>query len=342
MGVHCEINLFKPQDGAFIPGSTVSGIIRYAVDEETVFNEITVSLKGSGSLKLKDLRKSRRERNGAHVYRNSETYVNIKNVVHNNDKSVPVPIGAYEFPFNITLPQNIPPSLKYYTRNISYDITCNIEYHIAIKFDRPGLFKFAKRMKKEITVVSGIKPRLPMEPTIYGEQKKLFQLFTKKPSIVNIKANIQSCVYASGGSVLLNYEVFNQTNLNLKGVKTKLVETYTFTTRGHRKIQVSNEVHDTESKTGSIASGASSNVDVSINIPFDIGSLEYSNMVSRDYFVYITAVIPFPHINAALKIPIQVGDYKEPNSENLDDPPPSYWEAMADDKKQDSNDDDVF
>ncbi|KAL0881177.1 hypothetical protein ABMA27_002289 [Loxostege sticticalis] len=336
MGVHCEINLFKPQDGAFTPGSTVSGIIKYAVDEETVFNKITLSLKGNGLLILSDERRRRRD-NRIHTYRNSEKYVDIENVLHHSDKSVPVPIGAYEFPFNFTLPQCIPPSLKYYTRNVSYVIRCNIKYYISIKFERPGLFKFAKKMKKEITVVSGIKPRLPMEPTIYGEQKKLFQLFTRKPSIVNIKANIESCVIAPGRTVQLNYEVFNQTNLNLKGVETKLVEIYTFTTRGQRKIKMSQDVKDTDSKTGAITSGDSSNMDLSINLPSDIGSLEYSNLVSRDYFVHITAEIPFPHINATLKVPLQIGDMNDPNLENVDDPPPSYWEVMAEDMKQDGD-----
>lgn len=338
MGVYCEINLFKPADGAFVPGSTVSGIIKYAVDQETVFNKITMSLKGNGQLRITDKRRKRKTGNMS-VYRNSEQYIDIENIVHNNDKA-PVAIGAYEIPFCFTLPQNLPPSLDYFKSDVRYRIRCNIKYYISMVFERPGLFKLNKKMKKEITVVSGIKPRLPMEPTMLAEQKKLFKPFSRKPNIVNIKANIENCVIAPGGNVRLNYEIFNHTTLNLKGVETKLVETYTFTTRGHRKVKVSKDVERTDSKSGSISAGASTSSDLTISLPSDIGSLEYSHLVSRDYFVQIIAEIPFPHLNAYLEIPIQVGDRNESSPDAVDDPPPSYWEAMAEAEKLADDDDD--
>ncbi|CAG9785806.1 unnamed protein product [Diatraea saccharalis] len=332
MGVHCEINLFKPTDGAFLPGSTVSGVIKYAVDEETVFNKIDVSLKGNGRLIIRD--DSRRRRRSVYTYRNSEEYVDIENIVHNDDKAPPLPAGSYEFPFSFTLPHSIPASLHYYRKTVKYRIRCIINYYISIKFHRPGLFKFAKKFKKEITVVPAIKARLPMEPTIYGEQKKLFQLFSRKPNIVNIKANIECCVIKRGGHVNMNYEIFNHTDLNIKGVETKLVEIYTFTTKGHRKVKMYRDIENTDTKTGTISSGVSQNMDVTINVPSDLGSLEYSNLVSRDYFVYITAIIPFPHFNAVLEVPLQIGDTNDPSFETVDDPPPSYWEVMAEDEKK--------
>ncbi|CAH0406805.1 unnamed protein product [Chilo suppressalis] len=332
MGVHCEINLFKPSDGVFIPGSTVSGIIKYAVDEETVFNKIDVSLKGNGRLVIRD--QTRKRRQNMYIYRNSEEYVDIENIVHNDDKAPPLPVGLYEFPFNFTLPHSIPASLNYLRRNARYRVRCVITYYISIKFHRPGLFQFAKKFKKEITVATVIKPRLPMEPTIYGEQKTLFQLFSRKPNVVNIKANIENCVIDLGGRININYEIFNHTNLNLKGVETKLVEIYTFTTKGHRKVRLSKDIENTDTKTGSISSGESQNMDIAINVPSELGSLEYSNLVSRDYFVYITAIIPFPHTNAELEVPLQIGDRNDPSQETVDDPPPSYWEVMAEDQKK--------
>lgn len=339
MGVHCEINLCKPANGAFVPGSTVSGVIKYAVDEDTVFSKISVSLKGNGSLNITDESKKRGNEH-FYRYRNSEQYVDIENIIHNSDKSEPVPFGAYEIPFTFTLPQNIPPSLKLLKRNARYTVRCNILYYISIKFDRPGLLKFAKKMRKEITVISGITPRLPMEPMIYGEQKKIFQLFSRKANVVTIKANIVSCVVIAGGKVSLTYEILNQTNLNLKGVETKLIEVHTFTTAGSRKVKLTDDVKNTDSKCGSLNSGASLNMAVTIEVPSELRSLEYSNLVARDYFVEIKAEIPFPHFNARLEIPLQIYNRIESTLHAEDDPPPSYWEAMAEDTKQDGEDGD--
>jgi hypothetical protein len=338
MGVHCEINLFKPSDGAFVPGSRVNGVIKYAVDQETVFSKISVSLNGSGWFAITD--HQNHQQKNSRTFRNSENYVNVENFILNADKAPPLPVGLYEHTFNFLLPQSIPGSLDYFRRTARYRVRCVIQYYIKIKFEKPGFFEFDKKFKKEITVVPAIKPRLPMEPTIYGEQKKLFQLFSRKPKIVNIKANVESCVLCPGGKVNFNYEILNDTSLNLKGVETKLVETYTFTTKGEREVKQSRDIENTDTKTGSINSGSSQSMDVSIDIPSDLGSLEHSNLVSRDYFVHITVEIPFPHINAVLEIPLQVGDKNESTSETSDDPPPSYWEVMSEDKKKDGQEDD--
>ncbi|KAM3963634.1 LOW QUALITY PROTEIN: uncharacterized protein ACR2FA_002157 [Aphomia sociella] len=342
MGIHCEIYLNKGADGVYVPGNIVSGTIKYGVDVETVFERIIISLKGYGRLTIHEERKSNDQRTTkTDIYKNSENYVDIDNIIYVKDKEdTPFPIGMYEVPFSFKLPEEVPASLIYHKRDLSHEVWCNIEYYLRIKFERPGFFSFNKKFKKEITVVSGIKPRLPTEPIIHGEQKKIFQLFSKNKSI-NIKANIPNSVISTGGKIEFSYEVTNDTNLTIKGVETKLVELYTFTASKMKKVQKQKNIADTDSKTGSTG-GKKQMMDTVINVPSERISLEYSNLVAREYFVQLEVLIPFPHWNAMLKIPVQIGDRTDFIQEGVqeDEPPPSYWEAMADEKEKGEDFDD--
>uniref|UniRef100_A0A1E1WTJ3 Arrestin C-terminal-like domain-containing protein n=1 Tax=Pectinophora gossypiella TaxID=13191 RepID=A0A1E1WTJ3_PECGO len=334
MGIHCEINLCKHLDGAFTPGSTVSGCIKYAIDEDTVFNRITVSLKGNGRLSMK----RKQSKNRTQTYWNKEEYVDIDNVIHNDENGEKkLPVGSYESQFSFTLPEKIPSTLYYSKYVASYDITCKNTYYIRIKFKRPGFLSFDKKFKKEITVVSGITPRYPNIPSICGERKSLTQLFSKKNSVVDIKATIKTRIIKPGDKIELTYEVNNDTNIVIKDIETKLMEVYTFTSENGRDVTADKDVKDTDSKTGSIKAGDTKSMDIEIIPPSDKVSLDYSKMVTREYVVSIIARLPLPHRNAVLKIPVQIGE--EDVIRLHGDAPPSYWETMVEDTKKDGKDD---
>ncbi|XP_061719060.1 uncharacterized protein LOC133526443 [Cydia pomonella] len=335
MGVYCEINLFKPVDGVYTPGSTVSGKIKYCLDKETVFSKIIVSLKGHGWLVLDD--DFQKSNDQLCTYRNSENYVDVENIIYDNVKGEPLPAGSYETEFNYQLPQNIPGSLKYMNKSPQYTVWCNIKYYVRIKFEKSELLSFNKHYKKKITVVSGVTPRLPTEPTVYGEQTSLFQLgslFSSKKSIVNIKATVANSVLKPGGSVKIDYEVENSTNLTLKAVEIKLIQVDSFTVKGKKEARIEEDVKETDIKYGAMQSGETKTFSDEITIPAGLASLDHSKIIARDYAVAITAVIPMPHRNLVLEIPIQVVDRLESSLEASGSAPPSYWEAMGEEKKE--------
>lgn len=376
MGVHCEINLLKPPDGVFVPGAKIAGVIKYAFDEETTIKGIIVSLKGSGYLRIRDTHKNKKNRKV--TYRNRESYVDIDNVIQNDEKVFP--IGLYETRFSFRIPANLPPTLKYFKQIPFYNIHCVIGYYVRIKFERPGMFKVNKHFKKDITFASGITPRYPTTPTIYGEQKKLFHLFSWKTSVVNMKTNVKSCVIPHGGKIELDYEVINDSGVKVKAVEFKLVETYTFKPRGHIAVRTHQDVIDTDSKASSVGVGETQKMRIVMNVPSEKTSIENCDMLSRDYFVKMTVVLPMPHFNATLEIPVQIGDHYtsdavldaanvynsdrcEQNQNNpsespytqgaaqydpsdssiinsYDDPPPSYWEVMGEHNEDDEKDED--
>lgn len=318
MGIQCEINVFKASEGAFKPGGTVSGMIKYHLKDDTAINKIIISFKGNGYL----LVKSKKRENNVDTHRKSENYIETDYVIYSNDSGDRLPKGTYQTQFNFILPQKLPTTLKYCKRTPKNLVRCLIAYFIVIKFERHGVTKCSKKFRKEIKLISIITPRLPMELTIYGEKKTMKHVL-RKTEVIDIKAFIENSVTTPGDRIKIEYDVKNDTFTHLQGVVCKLVEVYTFNTKGN-SLQICEDINETKFKTSGIKIGDTKNVTVEIKVPFKLSSLEYSNLVSRNYFVCIIVEVP-KHPDAMLKIPIQISD-EIPTEEN--DVLPSYWEVL--------------
>lgn len=330
MGIHCEMNLFNPPDGTFVPGETVSGVIKYAVDRDTAVKRIIVSLKGGGVLRIRNTQ--RRQQNRPNVFYCFEEYVDIDNIIREDEKGI-LPFGCYETNFSFTVPKNLPPSFKYMKHLPHHIVKCKISYFVRIKFEKPGLFKLNKHFRYYITMLSGVTPNLPTVPTVFSKDKNLCRLISSSPRTVKIRANVESCVLAPGTKIELNYEVHNNTNLVIKSVETKLIEVHSFKARSNRKIQNFKDVPDTDTKTASINSGDHQTMLIIMNLPPDIMSLENSKIVQREYAVKITVDLPMPHFNIVFEIPVQIGYRTDLIEESaaipINELPPPYWAIMG-------------
>ncbi|KAM3963603.1 uncharacterized protein ACR2FA_002123 [Aphomia sociella] len=314
MGIFCEINVAR-HDDEYLPGDMVTGFINYAVDEKRVFDKITVSLKGIGRLRIiSKLRKDYPE------YHNKETYVDIDDVILENEEELST--GEYKAKFSFKLPESIPPSFKYYNNKGDYIIKCKFIYYIRIKFESPGLLQFPKRFKKEIAVGTQFTPSLPTQPVIYGKEKKIVKIFSGNNKVY-IKVNIENSVINTGKVVRFSYELINDTKLELKGVKVKLVE-----------------VHAFKAKAG-IKGGETQNMNFQIIVPFDKKTMQHSKIATRGYIVKIKVFLPLFRQNFVLDIPVEIGNNTEAKAEDFD-APPSYWEVMGESKTKLFSDDDGY
>ncbi|XP_026755278.3 arrestin domain-containing protein 5-like [Galleria mellonella] len=317
MSIFCEINISRPASEEFKPGDAVSGLIGYEVDEKTVFNKITVSLKGYGYLRIVN-----RHHKEDPKYYNKEEYVNNDNVIV--DSEIVLPIGEYETKFSFKLPENIPPSFVYHNNKNGYCIKCKIFYFIQIKFNSPDVLRSPELFKKEIKVGTVLTSSLLKEPTVYSKQKEIVQLFSGNNTIT-IKAGIDKSVINNCEMLKFHYKVINDTNVAINSVEVKLVEVHTFNATGLQPVKRYNKVKETKSRTASIKGGDIQKKHFEIIVPFDKKTLQHSKIVSRDYFVKIRVLLPLFRQNFALYIPIEVGDE---NLTELFETRRSYWEVM--------------
>jgi hypothetical protein len=332
MGIYCNIYVVQPPNNTFTPGSSVCGSINYTFDEATKVKRINVSLVGKGKLGVTKTTGHGQDRKRTH-YGRREEYVNVGSDILLDKEGKEIAVGTYETLFNFKLPENIPSSLKYAKNDTDYDIDCKIVYCVKIKFEFPNLFKFKRSFQSEIKVLSGIAPKCSTGPLIYGERKKLFQIFGKKDSTLILKAWIQNSIIEPNGKVKLNYELVNNTNKTVKGVETKIVEVFNFHTHENSEIKRYVDIDFTYSMTCSIKGGETFGLPIVIDTPPGLVNLDHSRIMSRGYEVLITVILPMPHTNMVLHIPIQVGDvdvkpFNAEVSSITNESPPTYWEAM--------------
>lgn len=345
MGIFCEISLFKPSGESYKPGQAVSGVIKYNVDEPLEVDRVVMSLKGNGRIVLT-------KNPGKHQtnFILEESYVDIDTIIE--DKPKEIAVGLYQVRFNYNLPQILPSSLKFFKRFPGYRVRCSIKYYIRIKFEKPGLFAFNNHFRKAIHVKTEVAPRLLREPVIYGETKHLTHLFSFSDSIVNIKATILNSAVQIGGKFEVVYEVQNKSHVVIKSIIVKLVEAYIFKAKGHPKVKYEEDIPGTETRTAPIECEDTLNNSIIVTAPEHIYSLSNAKIVSRDFMIKIIAHLPLPHRNAVVSIPVQVGIFEDNVEQTpvgpqqmseyatFDDPPPSYWEAMGQTKKEDDSTDD--
>ncbi|XP_028162022.1 uncharacterized protein LOC114354007 [Ostrinia furnacalis] len=322
MGVTCETIINTPPDGAFTPGSAVSGVVRYSIIDVPV-KRIVISLRGAGILNVTK---------GRYIgsYTNSEDYVNTATFVNlnENDKSSGH-VNTAQFQFQ--LPDNIPSSMIIKGQ---LEIICNMLYNLRVEFVVSGRFSWNKVFEKDIKVVStAIRPALSMTPLTRIETKKLFTVLSKKNN-VKIKATIQSCVLRPGGRLELAYEVENETNIDIISVETRLVEVYKYydSNVSHAIAKVNKAVPNMQSKSAVVKSGESLKTRWEVDLPPNIYSIENSKMVIRSYACVLTTVLPVPHKNYHVVIPLQIGTWDDGGQSQSttagpsnEEPPPSYW-----------------
>jgi hypothetical protein len=353
MGISVEILVNQPAEGYFVSGSTVSGVILYDLDKVYRFRRIVVSCKGIGRLSVQENAAGQRK---TRTYKHGEDYFNLESVVQQNENIETNP-GPYQTQFNFLLPFNIPPSLKYSKRIDSHKVKCVIKYYLRIKFEMPSMFQFDKRFRKEINLVSKLfVPRLSMSPTVYRETKQLSHLFSHKSNVINIKLVVHCSIVKPGEKVCINFDIENETDIDITCVTTKLVETYSFSFPSHSNVNMSDKINLTNVVSPKIMSGETKTMLIECNVPEYLYTFDSSNIVNRNYFVRVKLILPMPYFNIPLLLPIQIGTapgwYSQPTAScqsvplsyqlsipstsqrsgahvnAFEDPPPTYWEAM--------------
>lgn len=342
MGVMCQILLQRPPEGYWKPSSSVTGVIKYAIDEPTEFSGITISLIGKGNCHWTERKAGKvgthrhSQMNGeVHHYRGNEDFFNIKtNVLNKNEgEIVIIKPGSYEFEFSFIFPNDLPPTYK--------DVHSKISYGVVAKFKRPGLFQFNKRFYVETVLGGSFQPVLPQEPIMYGLDKSLFTLFSSRKSVINLKAEIEKSFLRAGDSAKLSFVVTNHSKVVIPSIQIELLSVTTYTSTSGRQKRVFYTVSNSKHNTASIPDSSKSNLNALVRIPNDIFSVQHSKIISKEWMLRVIIKLPMPHINASVDIPIVVARVDTSVNEvtkavddgvkpsKSDDAPPSYWEVMT-------------
>lgn len=323
MSVRCQIKVYKTTDDVVRPGSILSGILKYDIEEETVCNKITVSFKGSGYL----VAKRKKRENNLRTHRKCEQYTKINYIIYRHETGAKIPTGTYQTEFHFIVPESVPPTLKYKKKTLNHLINCNISYYISIQFERSGLKKYIKKFKRPVKVIPIAIPKSPAEPTTYSDQQILKRLLSGRTSILKITATITNSVIRPGEKIRIQYEVNNDTHVDVKSVVTQLIEVYTIKSKKGKEIRFVEDLNNAMKVAGTIKTLETKIRAIKFTVPLNLGTVKYSNLVSREYFVMMILELPPEYENMVLKIPVEIGH----DVHTALVKPPSYWDVLQED-----------
>ncbi|XP_022814527.1 arrestin domain-containing protein 5-like [Spodoptera litura] len=293
MTLLCQILLEKAKEGVFRSGDYVRGTLKYSVDKPTRYETIYIRFVGHGSVSW-----SESDGDDRKTYSNQEEYADLTQYIlkPNEDN---VLNGCYDHPFEFLIPDDIPISKK--------DDVCNIYYKVVAIFVKTEGFIKTKKFDAEIPVY-GYVNRCSPEPLVFGLQKELFSLTTTNK--INVKAEIDKTFVTPGENITLKVTVNNNTDFPIT-VRTELVKRFTYRSSDDYTRVDTITVIGTAASSPPMKVRSVSNLTCIVPTLANLYSIQYSKIVEGIYKVKVTAIVPFPHINESVEIPVVIGEGKE-------------------------------
>ena len=292
MGVVCEIILNEAKEGVFRSGQTVSGTVKYSIAEPKKFGSIHLYLEGNGKCEWSE----KDSDDNTTYYKNAEEYTKQYRNMYIVREEKNELSGKFEFPFEFVLPEKIPSTIK--------NLYCTIEYKLIVTFVKENLYETEYQFEEEVPVYGYVDPCSP-EPMIFGLEKNLFSLTTKK--CINVAAEIEKTCLTAGENIALKLTVNNDTDIPIS-IKTELVKYLTYIDKGNvcKKIE-REQVKPTKSYSPSLKEKNVSKIACIVPTLSNCYSIQYSKILVGEYKVKVTVKVPFPHINASVEVPVVIG-----------------------------------
>lgn len=317
MGFKCDIHLEKPPDGLFRPGDTVSGYAQYFLTKETQFESIRLGLKGKSECSWKE--KGRSDTGSRSRFEAKEQIIEVDNNILTSASGF-VPPGLHTASFRFPLPENIPPSFKYYGDGCSASVT----YCVRMKFTFAAFFSFPSTYRADVIVANTIKPTLPLEPFTYGLQDSLHRKFGFVGAKIDadLKVTISKSFLSPGESAELCLQVTNNTKYSIPKLIISPFEMLTLSDDFGRSKTILKEIKESRTKTDKVRKCNYTCMYSTINLPSDLTTMQGSRIISREYKIVVTMSIPAINRETTLDIPIQIGHILPPREEfNVNEQP---------------------
>ncbi|KAF2905352.1 hypothetical protein ILUMI_00825 [Ignelater luminosus] len=277
----------------FYPGQVISGRVECNFSTENKVRAIRVRFKGRAKVHWREGRYGN--------YSADETYFEMESDLL--DGEMIIPQGQHKYPFSFNLPFLLPPSISHEYGNVRYTVQATI--------NRP--WAFDHRNKKMFTVNSYTdlntmdEAKKPIELT---KVKRPFSLFSERgPITINVKLPITGHVPSQ--MVTFSSHVKNNSNVNVQEVRFKLVQRFEFRCKLRTKSIDTILAQEFAIIDSAISPGCEKSWDLlELRVPANmfIGNLSFCNIIKSFFELRGEVVLPLPHRNLELAIPLLLGN----------------------------------
>ncbi|PZC71167.1 hypothetical protein B5X24_HaOG213945 [Helicoverpa armigera] len=321
MGIKSEILIQIPRERKHITGEPIRGIVKFHLDKETVFKNISLSFIQKSYCTWVESARAYEERfvfpvrhrlKVGNIYRfdgqENKVLEKIDFLDKETNQNVKLKFGSYEYPFEILIPEELPPSIK-------TDIG-SIKYYFVLKFEKPGLSIWNKTFKTKVSIYPRIDTSLDDEPVNFTMEKDI----TDKK--ISIKGELEKGSFNSTDERRISFEVTNNSDVTFD-IKTELVSSTKYTDTdpilNHHKFldQKFEETKTVEEVVGYCTMITPTVPDNSVAnmynilppiLPPEHLTVRHSKIISREYMVRVTLMLPVPYANDFIDIPVFIGE----------------------------------
>ncbi|CAB3238740.1 unnamed protein product [Arctia plantaginis] len=286
MWIECCILLPPIPGGAYRSCQTVTGMLKYSLKQPTEFTSATIELKGKGKCSWAES-----DSDSASCYGKEEYVFLVRNILKRNKNKLPA--GHYNYPFKFVLPPGLPSWFKEHTGKISYKIIA--------RFSKPGFLDNKKEFETEIRVYGDLEPCLK-EPVIFG----LTKTSLTSSGAIDLKAEIMKTLLVAGEHIKVECSIVNNTSIPVTDIRLKLFSETTYTSNSKRKHQRRNSIKGSATDRVGPKTNRVKKILCIVPTSPDLYSIQRSEIIKREYKLQVTAVVPFPHRNASVEIPVVI------------------------------------
>ncbi|CAD7093280.1 unnamed protein product [Hermetia illucens] len=309
MSTECTIRFDNNPHGVYYSGQLVSGACELVTTKQKTIRAIYITINGFAQVRWTESRSRKtaegKSENYIETFRGDEQYLSSRTVVLGQDTGnfFELHPGKYVYPFQIQLPPHVPTSYNGFYGQIRYEVNLAI--------DRP--WKYDNIFRQPFTVISPLdlntNPiyRAPVEK----KEEKQFccgTCFYFKNDPIVLNADIPYSAFAPGQNIDFKIFVGNESNVDCREVKIKLVQTTEFSTRTPEAKHRTESMKVAEKKLGAVLKLSRKEYKDFLKIPAVApSSLETCSIIKVKYTLEINVKIAGLHTNMNISVPVTIG-----------------------------------
>lgn len=292
--------------GACFPGQTIAGRIECTFNKEKNLRAVKIKFKGRAETEWYESESyydhsSKKHRTRRVRYSGEEVYFDAEYILLQGGENFVLPPGRHSYPFSYILPTQLPSSFE--------GVHGNIRYTIKGTVDRP--WKFNYEAKIGLNIVSPLDLNyLPglREPIALSDDKHLCCCWCRSGPLT-LQVSIPATGFCPDQDVNVGACVMNLSNVSVENVVFKIYRHVEFISHYPSTRHRFDEVLVAEVHEGGIGAHGEHSWTSKLKIP---SNMVYPNLIpcsimNATYELKVKAVLPCPHSNLTIEIPITIG-----------------------------------
>ncbi|CAI6347107.1 unnamed protein product [Macrosiphum euphorbiae] len=309
MGVENVQIIFDDPTAVFTPGQTITGRVLIVISSSVKIKNIKLKFRGEANVRWTETksrtrtqtRNNNRGENHSVSYHAREEYFKNKFFLVGAKGESQLEVGEYVYPFNFSLPHELPSTFK--------GVYGKVFYIAKVKINIPWRTNIEKELMFEVISPTHLnnEPSLAKPKTALKE--KYYCCCLCKSGPMTLIVHIPGSGFLPGQSIPVTVELDNNSNVDVDTIKIKLDRTLEYRSQfpsskiNYEHNEIVNVYIDGVEKHDSKTRVEQLQIPNGLTVP----NLKHCEIITDKYFLNVEAHVKGAHLNEVASIKIQLG-----------------------------------